>query len=76
MENLKVGQSFEVVEVLSSGGFNQSKLVQDCYKINGFTIYDGHNALANGTTVDNEWYYMRIDVEVKIVGKLTITKLK
>lgn len=76
MENLKVGQSFEVVEVLSSGGYNESNMLQDCYKVNGFTIYDGNNALANGTTVDNEWYYMREGIEVKPIGKLTITKLK
>lgn len=34
MENLKVGQSFEVVEVLTDGGYSDKSLL----KINGVTV--------------------------------------
>ena len=82
MENLKVGQSFEVVEI-TEGWYGKT------FKVGGHTIKslgDGWNhTLANG----EDWDYAdkKVDLnfnhglwltgsEVKPIGKLTITKLK
>ncbi|AXF52592.1 MAG: kinase-like protein [Caudoviricetes sp.] len=75
--NLKVGDSFEVVEVLTYGGY------YNVFKENGFTIgkkmSHGISCLSNSNKCDDNirFRYMSIlDNEVKPVGKLTITKLK
>lgn len=73
MENkLKVGQTFEVVEVLRDGGYGKY-----AFNIGGFTIgnknilVDGLNILSN----DNSVLFMTKN-EIKPIGKLTITKVK
>lgn len=76
---LKVGDSFEVVEVL--------KGVNDCYnvevfKIGGHTIYTGHNSqcICNngyvGITYEGYSTLAILDSYRKPIGKLTITKVK
>lgn len=77
MKNLKVGQSFEVVEVLSDGGYSDESLL----KINGVTVaYEnsiGFQILVNGHNIHNYKHYLHMyKHEVKPIGKLTITKLK
>ncbi len=83
MENLKVGQSFEVVEVLTD------KWSGNPFKVGGHTIRSLGNVwnhtLANGMEwvcanekIDlnfNHGLWMP-DSEVRPIGKLTITKLK
>ena len=79
MENLKVGQSFEVVEVLTEGCYDKT------FKVGGFTIAHMHSksvymVLVNGNNLDMQkhspWLAMFVGSEVKPIGKLTITKLK
>lgn len=75
-QNLKVGQSFEVVEVLMDGGYF------NVFKVTGFTIGiilgRGIDCLPNGNTpYSYEFKYMSLlDKDIKPIGKLTITKLK
>lgn len=75
MPKLKVGDSAEVVEVLTGGGYIS------IFKVGGWTI--GHASDEAKTiirclgNVDIPWRLgMRIDSEVRPVGRLTITKLK
>ncbi|QQT43316.1 Uncharacterised protein [Sphingobacterium multivorum] len=76
MENkIKVGQTFEVVEVLTDGGYF------DSFKIGGFTIGEtfgfGISCLCNTENFTKTYRYMStIDEEIKPIGKLTITKVK
>lgn len=81
MENkLKAGQTFEVVEVLTDGGYSDKSLT----KIGGFTIgnsTDRNNLfdiLPNGDNIHKypEGIFMRIIDELKPIGKLTIKKVK
>lgn len=81
---LKVGQSFEVVEVLQNRNYHIN-----LFKIGGHTIKSSGNrwnhTLANGYKWEcaleksdlnfNHGVWMT-DYEVKPIGKLTITKLK
>lgn len=78
---LKVGQTFEVVEVLTDGGYSDNVL-----KIGGFTIDFGYESiLANGVNFyrfskdganfNQRWASMYKN-EIKPIGKLTITKVK
>lgn len=87
MENLKVGMSFEVVEVLSNT-FTDRTL----FKLGGFTV--GKSTLRNGmikcmgngskrcisnwskTFMGTCYLNMSIGREVKPIGRLTITSLK
>lgn len=79
MNKLKIGQSFEVVEVLKHG-FTDTSL----FKIGGFTIgistYDFNcvNCVINGENYSNNrtLMWMEKGEEIKPIGKLTITKLK
>lgn len=83
MENkLKVGQTFEVVEVLTDGGFTDKSL----FKIGGYCTaeinkYLGNDAFdvyPNGINENNYPYplMMKRNEEIKPIGKLTITKVK
>ena len=82
MENqIKVGQSFEVVKVLTDGGYSDKSL----FKIGGYTIGKQHSllggirTLSNGENIHNHQnliYLSPLEGEIKRVGKLTITKIK
>ena len=72
---LKVGQQFEVVEVLTSGSYI------NVFKTGGWTIGEGGvrliRCLSNGS--DNyigRDYTMWSNSEVKPVGRLIVTKVK
>lgn len=77
--NLKVGDSFEVVEVLEYDGYKDKNL----YKKNGLTLavkdedesLDGLNVLENGSESEGDFNYFW-SWEYRKLGKLTITKLK
>lgn len=86
MKELKVGQQFEVVEVLYST-FTDKTL----FKIGGFTVGKSHSerlikCMGNGSkSTDSDmgkvfmstcYLSMYKNSEVKPIGKLTITKLK
>lgn len=82
MENkLTVGQTFEVVEVLTDGTYSDKSLT----KINGFTIglkvhkdY-GINILLNGTNehqYPDTIYMSYVNKEIKPIGRLIVTKVK
>lgn len=76
--NLKIGDSFEVVEVLQYG-FTDKTL----FKLGGWTVskedyFSIYTCLINGLNENvyfSKFLNMRLG-EVKPVGKLTITKLK
>lgn len=75
---LKVGQSCEVVEILDEGGFGD-----DPFKVRGFTVGEkevyGVNCLTNGSLLfsNSKYLYMSLlEKEIKVWGKLTITKVK
>lgn len=72
MKNLKVGQSFEVMEVLDNLGYEYLKgihrIVTRSYCGLGFVL---EHAVPNG--VERPYMY---ESGVKPIGKLTITKLK
>ena len=72
MENLKVGQSFEVVEVLDNLGYGYLKgrqgIVTRSYDGIGF---DFEKFCPYG--LERPYMY---ESEIKPIGKLTITKLK
>ncbi len=77
MEKLKVGQSFEVVEVLHNG------FTYGVFKTGGHTIsFDDFNQLLNGHLDAYSKTYMGQRTlclglnETKPIGKLTITKVK
>lgn len=81
MENkLKVGQQFEVVEVLTEGMFTDETLL----KIGGWTVgldSPGRPVVRCFPNGSNYYNYpnllnMFIDIEVKPVGRLTVTKIK
>lgn len=77
---LKVGQQFEVVEVLTDGGFTDKTLL----KIGGWTMgyRDKYSrfveCVPNGKNVGrfSNLLNMHIIKEVKPVGRLTVTKIK
>lgn len=77
MKDLKLGMSFEVVEVIDYGFSDES-----LFKIGGFTVGLKYksliNCLVNGecANTDHQLLYMRPKSEVKPIGKLTITKVK
>lgn len=74
---LKIGQSFHVVEVLQSG---VDKYIEKRFKKGGHTIMLGFNkCIMNGESAFSfggiNTLYLS-DNDVKLIGKLTITKLK
>lgn len=78
--DLKVGQSCEVVEILNEGGFGN-----DNFKVRGFTVGEielggyGINCLTNGSLLfsNSKYLYMSLlEKEIKVWGKLTVTKVK
>lgn len=77
-DSIKVGQTFDVVKIITHGGYH------DLFKIGGFTIGKKHpvlggiQTLRNGKNINQQQYlYMSpFDGEVKRIGKLTITKVK
>lgn len=72
---LEKGMSFEVVEVLSDDDINFG-IENDCFKIKGHTLLmDNGDLLANGLSVDNEWYYLKED-SYKPIGRLIIKEVK
>lgn len=82
-DSIKIGQSFDVVEVLTDGGYSKGVL-----KKGGFTIDFGFGwIMANGVNYKGMWtdgdtlfhgqsYAVMYDNEIKRIGKLTITKVK
>lgn len=81
MENrIKVGQSCEVVEVLTDGEYTDKSL----FKIGGHCtaqeigLPDILCVFPNGENVINIKYglTMKVSTEVKRIGKITITKVK
>lgn len=69
---LKVGQSFEVVEVLRNLGYNYLKGTHGIATKSFY--YDGYDFKDFSHYTDTEPYLYQS--EVKPIGKLTITKLK
>lgn len=81
---LKIGQQFEVVEVLTCGGYT------DTFKVCGWTLHFKEYINGGGKTLCNGGHYtmgkMRIKYgchcrhmfgyQVKPVGRLTVTKIK
>ena len=72
---LKVGQQFEVVEVLSECGYIYA------FKVGGCTIsepkQDGwYDTLTNFDSETSYSLRMKLGEEVKPVGRLTVTKIK
>ena len=85
MKNLKVGQQFEVVDVLTDGSY-----LGDVFKVGGYTLHFKEYESGAGRTLCNGPYneignfntkygclceLMR-NHEVKPVGRLTVTKIK
>ena len=77
-DNLKVGQQFEVVEVLTGGYYSYG-----LFKTGGHTIMSDKNiVLTNGETPRfierSQFGYSAhmYDTKVKKVGRLTLTKIK
>lgn len=74
MENLKVGQSFEVVEITKHCDY---EVYGNSYKLGGHTLLKGRwNVLENGVNGNGNYYAFDMDKLPKKVGKLIITKLK
>ncbi len=74
MENLKVGQSFDIVEITKHCDY---KAYGDSYKLGGHTLLKGvWNVLENGTEGNGNYYAFDMDKLPKKVGKLTIKSLK
>ena len=72
---LKVGQQFEVVEVLTDGGY------ENAFKVGGCTISEPkqngwYDTLTNFDSETNYTLNMKVEEEVKPVGRLTVTKIK
>lgn len=91
MENLKIGDSFEVVEILSEtlGNCDNGYLKQGGHTLScNEDEYGDGNILVNGTNTEllhkvksgefmyGSPVYFMYESEVKLIGKLTITKLK
>lgn len=76
MEKLKVGQSFEVVEVTDC---NEYDTAPNLFKVGGQTLGKGNLALVNGDSEmfkgQNEFLFLN-KRRKKPIGKLTITSLK
>ena len=77
-DNLKVGQQFEVVEVLTGGYYSYG-----LFKTGGHTIMsEGNFVLTNGKNYRDIYrgqfgYSAHMyDTKVKKVGRLTLTKIK
>lgn len=74
MKKLKVGQSFEVVEITKHCDY---KAYGYCYKLGGHTLLtDNWMVLENGIDGNGNYYAFDMYKLPKKVGKLTITKLK
>lgn len=74
MENLKVGQSFEVVEITERCDY---KCYGNSYKLGGHTLLKGvWNILENGAGGNGNYYAFDMYKLPRKVGKLTITKIK
>lgn len=80
MENFKVGQSFEVVKVISNEDY-----MGDEFKIGGFTIAHIYSPSLYEVLVNGDNLYVQknfpflnmfVGTEVKPIGKLTIKSLK
>lgn len=74
-QKLKIGQQFEVVEVLTDGGYVHA------FKVGGCTVAKIKSDIMYKTLTnfDSETHYplrMRVGEEVKPVGRLTVTKIK
>ena len=74
-DKLKVGQQFEVVEVLTDGGY------RNAFKVGKWTVaeVESDTLLNTLTNFDSETSYplsMKVGKEVKPVGRLTVTKIK
>lgn len=74
--NLKVGDTFEVVEVLTNGDYDDL-----FFKIGGWTIgnvyeNDLYSCLNNGKIRHRSSLAMWVDKEIKPVGRLVVTKIK
>lgn len=72
MENLKVGQSFEVVEVLNNLGYSYLKGTQGIATKSFY--FDGYDFEDFSPYTDTKPYMYQ--AEVKPIGKLTIKSLK
>ena len=74
---LKVGQQFEVVEVLTDGGYPSG-----AFNIGGHTLHFKEYSNGDGQTLCNGPYRFIIPFahmfasELKRVGRLTVTKIK
>ena len=79
MKNLKVGQSFEVVEVLIPRGFEKDFIIGK-YCLGVFDANRPHGLMcksnAHNYTDGFDYYLSGFGEEYKLIGKLTITKLK
>lgn len=80
--NIKVGDTFDVVEVLNLGGFTRDDIKQGGWTV-GLSICGptsrliGYHILANGPSPIVEKLYMSLKKrEIKPVGRLVITKIK
>lgn len=73
---LKVGDSFEVVEVIDANEYSTEKNI---FKKGGHSLRDGHTVLINGNSglFKGKDQYLYLDIRRrKQIGKLTITKVK
>lgn len=72
--NLKVGDTFEVVEVLTDGGYDKA------FKIGGHTIgcksFTGVDCIANGECFPMLLYMSYRMKHIKPVGRLVVKKVK
>lgn len=74
--NLKVGDTFDVVEVLTDGDYSEEH-----FKIGGWTIgcvYSNniYDCLNNGSFIQGGLLSMYLNTEIKPVGRLVVTKVK
>lgn len=82
--NLKVGDTFEVLEVLNLGGFTRDDIKQGGWAIGLRSYYvgrtgklRGYDMVANGSSPTLRSFYMSFtQQEVKPVGRLVVTKVK
>ena len=76
---LKIGQQFEVVEVLTDGGYPSG-----VFKIGGWTMTNGEmfssiaKCVPNGENANRSRNILSMSVikEIKPVGRLIVTKIK
>lgn len=74
MENLKVGQSFEVVKITQDCDY---KVYGDSYKLGGHTLLkDRWCVLENGVKGSGNYYAFDLNYLPKRIGRLTIKSLK